>query len=219
MLGVVLTGSLFYAGCQVPVATSGAAITEVHNKAFTPKKLKCTQMRLLNIELEDSLSTVVRIKVTCARAIKAINAVDDIQSAIARSETVAGKKHFATDEDERLFIAGHMKLLLDPVRQFLALVRKHKSIVTPVIAESLGITTKDIDKSWFLKFFESKDDAQIFFDHAIKTLDDVKSSSIEFIVLFGDVYESLSEQTRKACDDMIRKMQEAQKQATEQKKV
>ncbi len=178
---------------------------------FKAKKLKCHQMSLLNRALENSPNTVVRSKIACAKAAKTIQAINEIKK--AGENQVGIKKYFATDAEERFFILGHLKLMIDPVCQFFGLVREQKAIVTPVIAESLGITTKEVDKSWLLKFFETKEEPLAFFDHSIKSLDDLKSLNIEFIKVFGDVNESLSERARKACDEVIQKMQEAQKLA------
>lgn len=180
------------------------------------KKLKCPQIGLLNVVFEEQPYAVVRTKITCAKAARALQEISDLQKK-AGPDT---KKYFATEAEERLFITRHMKLLVDPVRHFFDLVRDYKTIINPVIAESLGISQQDSSKSRLLKFFESKEEASTFFDHEIKTVEDLKQISLEFIKVFGDVNESLSDRVRKLCDDIVRKMQEAQKQpqATEQKK-
>lgn len=198
-------------------AATVANVAQVYDAAKTvdsaqidlkAKKLKCPQMNLLNMVFEERPYAVVRTKITCAKAARALQALNDLQ----KNAAPGVKKYFKTDTEERAFITGHLKLLVDPVRQFFDLVRDYKTIVNPVIAESLGISSHEYNKSWLLKFFESKDEATIFFDQEIKSLDDLKRVSLEFIKVFGDVNESLSDRARTLCDDIIRKMQETQKQ-------
>jgi hypothetical protein len=218
IMAVVLLGSVLDTGwsdsVQVVVTTKDVTSVVVQRQPeLKAKQLKCPQMRLLNAVFEEKPYSMVRIKITCAKAAKAIQAINELEKAAKPGV----KKYFATDAEERLFITGHLKLLIDPIRQFFDYVREHAAIVAPIIAESLEITPQQVSKSRLLKFFESKEEASTFFDQEIKSVEDLKQVSLEFIKVFSDVNESLSARARTLCDDIIRQMQEAQKQMVEQK--
>ena len=188
------------------------------------KPLQCPQMRLLNMIFEKDPAPIVRTKISCARAAATIKAIDTIQKeyetrmlCLQQTQEPALNQYFASNTEECLFIQGQLRSLIDPMRQFFDVIRQHKTIVTPIITESLGITTQNDCKSWLLKFFETKENVSIFFDKAITTIDALKEACLEFIKVFGDINASLSERAKKACDDIIRKMQEAQKQSQKQK--
>lgn len=170
---------------------------------FTAKKLTCPQVRLLNMVLEENPIAIVRSKMSCARAAKAIQMINDLEKASGTSTAL-----FANTQEEQAFINGHLKLMLEPVRQFLDLVREHKSIVKPVITESLAIASNETQKSWLLKFIETQDDVHVFFDKNITTTPSLKQACSEFITVFGDITESLSEKAKSKCDALLAKLQQ-----------
>jgi hypothetical protein len=203
-----------------PAATPPDDVTQI----AIVKQLKCPQMRLLNMIFEKDPTPIVRTKISGARAAATIKTIDTLQKEYEtrmqspqQTQELISKQYFATNTEESLFIQGQLRSLIDPMRQFFDVIRQHKTIVTPIITESLGITVQNDCKSWLLKFFETKENVSVFFDKAITTIDALKEACLEFIKVFGDINASLSERAQKACDDIIRKMQEAQKQSQKQK--
>lgn len=177
------------------------------------KELKAPQMKLLNLKME--AIAVVRTKVTSDKAERVIQEIEALQNACSAIATPGSEKQktFVSDAAEQAFIAERLNLMLEPIKKFFEIVCSYKKYIIPIVAESLGITEKDLAKSWFLRFFATKEDAMAFFEREVKTLGDLKTLSKEFITVFDDLYTNLSPKLRNECEEICKaiKAQAAQK--------
>lgn len=207
----MVSGSLCAVQQHQPVV-NGATKSETMNVSKSsidvvlpiPKQLQKPQMKLLNTVFENKPMTSVRTKLAYSNAYKVLKSIDTLRKAQPASTPV---KYFKSEADEKTFILGSLKLVLDPVRKFLEDVHKYGNIISPLVVESLG---EDNKNSLFLSFFQSKNDIELFFEYEVTTIDALQIACIEFITVFGDMFASLSEYALKGYADMIKKLKEEQ---------
>lgn len=198
------------------VLSSGLLVAAENDKITCGKKLTSPQMYLLNKQLDQNPLAIARTKITCARCAKAILAVNEIQEKYeathkqnsGEKQASIAKKYFESNELERAFISKHLKLVLEPVKKFFEDILSYKSFITPVIVESLG---EKSSKSLLIKFLTTNENVSTFFEHEIKTIEDLKDASVELITVFNDLNENLSKETKKKCDEIIQEMIDAKK--------
>lgn len=183
-------------------------------EASTGKLLKKPQMALLNKVFEERPMAVVRTRVASANAVKTQKAIEILVKAQPPKDRSGKVMYFATEAEESAFIAGNLKLLIDPIRKFFEEVHQYGHLITPIITESLGNNSKN---SFLIKFFQTKSDIGAFFEKEVKSVEDLNCACEEFHTVFSDVFASLSEKARKEYErvmDIIKKSQVSKKPAT-----
>lgn len=145
-----------------------------------------------------------------------------ILDGLEKYEQLMTAKSIPAEKQEALYkkvVAKFKGIILDPIKEFFMLVYDYKSLLKPVIEESLGTSFKG---SIFYKFLGApSDQVATFFDYTVNTKDELIAACQEFAILFGDLEATMPEafESGRQWLEALRKEQEqaAKEEETEEK--
>jgi len=134
---------------------------------------------------------------SAAQIVASLNNSRTILAGLEQYEKLMDDKKVSLEMQVKLYekvVEKFKGILVDPVKQFFTLVYDYKTLLHPIIKESLNRSTIAFEGSTFCNFLQtSKDKAATFFTDMVNTKDDLLSACQEFVVLFGDLEATMPE--------------------------
>lgn len=164
------------------------------------------------------LKGILKVKTpVVARIITALTNANIVLNGLAQYEAMLAKRDFTEAQialyDEKMVdkLGG---VIVEPIVPFFMDLYEFRSYLSPIVEESLGYAEVDPQESILYKFLDTKDESVIptFFEDNVKTKHVLKSSCEEFVVLFGDLEETLPA-IFKAGEEFLAKEKEEQEAA------
>jgi len=113
---------------------------------------------------------------------------------------------------EKIDIKEQLKHIFDPVKEFFTEIRKHASLVTPLLYESLDKGKKEHEAlSYLSQFMTSTLAIEPFFEQKIQTEEALEKICLEVTTFFSDIEESISDKAHKEYAKFIKKIRAMKK--------
>lgn len=175
---------------------------------------------ILNKDLAKQPSVTARVIMTYKRILDLEKHFDDS----AKSQHSLGSNVVASGDEEDVHeIKKSVKVLLEPIADFMKQVKESSSMIRTILVESLNIpfkgnldtislTSAKDSPSYILRYLNGdQDDTVVFMQSQVATEKDLQALCKELKTFIGDLKESLSkdakESYKKFCED-IKKLQE-----------
>lgn len=171
------------------------------------KKLTCKEMDLLNALLKDYPIPVLRMDLAYKATLRVAQEIE------------------SSRRNDKQFIAEKIKSILAPVEQFFSIIQEYSTMVKPLVEESLLTSTyrsaeehaSARSNCMILKFFESNEKIDLFFNKYVTTKEQLIKACVEFATFFEDIRVSLSEPVKQSYQAMLEKLKNQKQSATSKK--
>jgi hypothetical protein len=181
---------------------------------YVPKKIAGKNMDLMNAVFEEAPMAMVRMFKAAIAVKKLLAEIEEIKP-IHSNEKTGESLYFLTKEEEATFIKNRIKGILEPIEKFMEeALNQSRSIVLVLFAKSLGENAR---QGFLLPALDSKIPLLNYLLNNILTIEDLKSAISEFFIFFSDLNAGLSDKSKLAYEETLKKLQEAQKNQNNQK--
>jgi len=177
---LVSQGCLFSVPADVVTSQKADAVELVSWKEIKGKKLEASEMSFLSALFAATPIGILRMDLVQRSALTMLKEID-----AERSNDIKG-------HDDKEYVQKKITEVIKPVEQFFAVARDYKSIVKPLLEESLG------SDCFILHAYETDGDVCKFLESHVETKIMLEKACRELLQFFKDLKESLSENARKA---------------------
>ena len=151
-------------------------------------------------EIEGSMAAGLKVFLKDPQV--AVDVLSTLKSSMKTFRMLEKIKKLDAAKKDRAFSALK-RFLLSPVRKFLVILHKFKSLIKKPLVQSLAGAGKDAQSSLMCKFLEftptgrnqSEKDGKVrsFFDENVESSDILRKTCIEFMIIFSDMVKTAPE--------------------------
>lgn len=159
------------------------------------KKIVGISMRLLDHQISLYPTIMARITIAAQQA----------QVVLMNIQELEFEGRSKLDKKEEEFIKTQLELILIPVENFLDSIKEYKIVLIRIFEQCFG--EKEAKESCLYQALDSNCTMTQFFSSKIRSLEGLKKTCTEFIKFKKDIEASLSDNTKKSYQELIKQLE------------